>query len=242
MSAASDKYEQDVAKYVNSIPGVTAIRPPGDTAYADVKMTYKSITTWMEVKMNHTDNLSNPRVFYKNGKWGTTYDTPAAKNTVEILNSSSLARQFIANISKFSGIPLFKIKIPTTKSGLKEDGAVPLDVMKAYFEQPSVNRYIANQQNYNLGNVVTEHYTKGKAEPAYYMQAGDDFYLISQTDPLKLTQVHNVPTLSGFGDFKVRVSTRSEFYEVQAEIKITKMPNSQFSLKPGTKKKNPFMV
>lgn len=242
MSAASDKYERDVAKYVNSIPGVTAIRPPGDTAYADVKMTYKSITTWMEVKMNHTDNLSNPRVFYKNGKWGTTYDTPAAKTAVEILNSSSLARQFIVNISKFSGIPLFKIKIPTTKSGLKEDGAVPLNVMKAYFDQPSVNRYITNQQNYNLGNVVTEHYTKGKAEPAYYMQAGDDFYLISQTDPLKLTRVHDVPTLSGFGDFKVRVSTRSEFYEVQAEIKITKMPNSQFSLKPGTKKKNPFMV
>ena len=242
MSAASDKYEQDVAKYVNSIPGVTAIRPPGDTAYADVKMTYKKTTTWMEVKMNHTDNLSNPRVFYKNGKWATTYDTPAAKQAVEILNSSSFAKQFISSISKFSGIPLHKIRIPTTKGGLKEEGAVPLDVMKAYFDQPSVNRYIANQQNYNLGKVVTEHYTKGKAEPAYYMQAGDDFQLISKKDPLKLTSTHRVPVLSGFGDFKVRVATRSEFYEVQAEIKITKMPDSDYSLKPGTKKKNPFMV
>jgi hypothetical protein len=70
------------------------------------------------------------------------------------------------------------------------------------------------------------------------MQAGDDFYLISKTNPLKLT---GVPLLSGSGDFKVRVATRSEFYEVQAEIKIKKMPNSKYSVAPGTKKTNPFM-
>ena len=242
MSATSDKYEQDVAKYVNSLPGVVAVRPPGDTAYADVKVTYAQKTSWMEVKMNHTDNLSNPRVYYKNGKWATTYDTPAAHAAVEILNKSSFAKQFISNIAKFAGIPINKIKIPTTKGGLREDGAVSLETMKQYFDQPNINRYIANQENYNLGKVVTEHYTKGKAEPAYYMQAGDDFYLISKTDPFKLTRANRVPLLAGFGDFKVRVSTRSEFYEVQAEIKITKMPNSDYSLKPGTRKKNPFMV
>lgn len=49
------------------------------------------------------------------------------------------------------------------------------------------------------------------------MQAGDDFYRISKTDPLKLG--NDIPLLAGKGDFKVRVSTRSEFYEVQAEIK-----------------------
>lgn len=240
MSSASDKYEQDVAKYINSIPGVTAFRPAVSTEYADVKVTYNAKTTWFEVKMNHTDNLSNPRVFFSNGKWKTTYTTPAAKQAVDILNASPFSRQFINNISSFSGIPPYKIKLPTTKSGLKEDGAVPLDVMKQYFSQPNVNRYIANQQNYNLGKLVTEHYTEGKKEPAYYMQAGDDFYLISKADPLKLG--YRIPTLSGFGDFKVRVSTRSEFYEIQAEIKITKMPNSDFSLKPGTRKKNPFLV
>jgi hypothetical protein len=110
--------------------------------------------------------------------------------------------------------------------------------MKAYFDQPSINRYIANEENYNLGDVVTEHYTIGKAEPAYYMQAGDDFYMISKKNPLK---IKGVPVLSGSGDFKVRVATRSEFYEVQAEIKIKKMPNSKFSVAPGTKKQNPFL-
>jgi hypothetical protein len=102
-----------------------------------------------------------------------------------------------------------------------------------------VNRYIANKANMDLGKVVTEHYTEGKAEPAYYMQAGDDFYRISNKDPFKLGST--IPLLSGKGDFKVRVATRSEFYEVQAEIKIAHMPDSKYSVKPGTRKKNPFL-
>lgn len=239
MSAASDKYEQDVASNINRIPGVVAVRPPGDTAYADVKVTFNRTTSWVEVKMNHTDNLSNPRVYYHSGKWQTTYTTPSAKAAVDILNDDPKTQQFIKDIAKFSGIPVKSIKIPTTKSGLNEPGAVPLEVMKRYFSQPGVNRYIANKENMNLGKVVTEHYTKGKAEPAYYMQAGDDFYRISTKDPFKLGQ--KIPVLSGSGDFKVRVSTRSEFYEVQAEIKIMNMPSSVFSVKPGTNKKNPFL-
>jgi hypothetical protein len=91
----------------------------------------------------------------------------------------------------------------------------------------------------NLGKVVTDHYTKGKTEPAYYMQAGDDFYMISNANPFKLNS--RIPLLSGTGDFKVRIGTRTEFYEVQAEIKIKTMPNSLYSLKPGTKKLNPFL-
>lgn len=239
MSAASDKYEKDVADNVNKIPGVDAIRPPGDTAYADVKITYKKVTSWMEVKMNHTDNLSNPRVYYENGMWKTTYKTPSAKAAVDILNKDPKTAKFIKDIAKFSGIPAKILKIPTTKGGLKEEGAVPLHIMKKYFEQPSVNRYIANSENMDLGKIVTEHYTKGKAEPAYYMQAGDDFYRISNKDPFKLGAT--IPLLSGRGDFKVRVATRSEFYEVQAEIKIAQMPNSKYSLKPGTNKTNPFL-
>lgn len=239
MSAASDKYEKDVADNVNKIPGIKATRPPGDTAYADVKITKNSVTSWMEVKMNHTDNLSNPRVYYEKGMWKTTYKTPSAKAAVDILNKDPKTKKFLQDISKFSGIPLKSLKIPTTKGGLKEEGAVPLATMKKYFDQPSVNRYIANSANMDLGKVVTQHYTEGKAAPAYYMQAGDDFYRISNTDPLKLGA--SIPLLAGRGDFKVRIATRSEFYEVQAEIKIAQMPDSKFSVKPGTKKKNPFI-
>jgi len=243
MSAASDKYEKDVADNINSIPGVTATRPPGATDLSDVKITSynnrRIDKVWVEVKMSHTDNLSNPRVFYSDGKWQSTYKTPAAAEAVKILNSSAKAKQFIKDISKYSGIPEKVIKIPTSKGGLNEPGAVPLHVMKSYFSQSNVNRYIANEPGMNLGALVTRHYLEGKREPAYYMQAGDDFYMIGKGNPLGLNTA--IPVLSGEGDFKVRVSTRSQFYEVQAEIKITKMPDSKYSVKPGTAKKNPFL-
>lgn len=238
MSAASDKFEKDVAKNINRLPGLKATRPSVGTEYSDVLLEYKGKKHWVEVKMSHTDNLSNPRVYYEKGKWKTTYTTPAAKHTVDILNKSRQAKAFIKAISKFSGIPEKSISIPTTKSGLKVPGAVPLKVMKAFFDQPNITRYIANEEDYDLGAVVTEHYTIGKAEPAYYMQAGDDFYMVSKTNPLG---IKGLPVLTGKGDFKVRVATRSEFYEVQAEIKIKKMPDSSFSVAPNTSKKNPFL-
>jgi hypothetical protein len=242
MSAASDAFEKKVADGINKLKGYTSTRPSVSTGYSDVKITKNPIDSkqyWLEVKMNHTDNLSNPRVYYHSGKWQTTYTTPAAKATVDVLNKSPQAKAFILAISKFAKIPVSKIKIPTTKSGLKEDGAVPLEVMRKYFDQPGINRYIANKENYDLGKLVTEHYTIGKTEPAYYMQAADDFYLISNKNPLNLDT--KIPVLKGKGDFKVRVSTRSEFYEVQAEIKISSMPNSNYSVLLGTKKINPLL-
>lgn len=239
MSAASDRHERMVAESINRMPGITAERPSVGTDYPDVRVSYKGVTTWVEVKMSHTDNLSNPRVFYAGGKWDTTYDTPAAKAAVDILNDSKQTEDFIKSIAKFSGIPLKSIKIPTTKGGLKEEGAVPLHVMKQYFSQPGINRYIANKENFNLGKVVTDHYIFGKAQPAYYMQAGDDFYRISNKDPFKLG--NSIPLLTGKGDFKVRIGTRSEFYEVQAEIKIMDMSDSKYSVLPNTKKLNPFL-
>lgn len=239
MSARSDKFEIDVANNIDKFPGITALRPRVGTEYADVLMEFNRKKTWLEVKMSHTDNLSNPRVFYKHGKWDTTYKTPSAKKAVDILNKSSQTLRFLEDLSKFSDIPLDDIKIPTTKGGLKENGAVPLEIMKKYFSQSNINRYIATEENMNMGSIVTEHYTKGKKEPAYYMQAGDDFYRISKKDPFNIGI--KIPELSGVGDFKVRVATRSQFYEVQAEMKIKKMPNSLYSLKPDTKKKNPFL-
>ncbi len=236
-SAASDKYEKAVADNLNKMKGVNAERPRVSTKYSDVKITLDGgETSWLEVKMNHTDNLTNPRIYFDGNKWDTTYTMAAAKKAVEIMNKSQDAKDFVTAISKFSGIK--KPILPTTKSGLKDKNAIPLDVMKEYFAQPGINRYIAALPNVDLGAVVTDHYLNGKAEPAYYMQAGDDFYMIGRTNPLKLPK--DIPLLSGSGPFKVRIATRSAFYEIQAEVKIAKMPDSPYSLMPGTRKKNPF--
>lgn len=242
MSASSDKYERDLAVNMDRLikqvdPDGSAERPSVSAAYADVRINMHGKKTWCEVKMNHTDNLANPRIFYAEGKWQTTYTTPAAAFTVKVMNSSGKASKFVKDISEFAGIDPKKVIIPTNIGGLRLPNAVPLVAMKSFFS--GGGRYIAHEENINLGEVVTNHYTLGKAEPAYYMQAGDDFYMISNKNPLGLS---GIPLLKGEGDFKVRVSTRSAFYEIQAEIKIKKMPISDFSVMPGTRKSDPFIT
>jgi len=235
-SAKSDQYEKTVADHINNLNGMIADRPKVSAKYADVKIERDGNETWLEVKMNHTDNLSNPRIFFDGSKWDTTYNTPAAKFAVKLINASQQTKDFIESIAKFSGIK--NPKIPTTKSGLKDPSAIPLSVMKKYFAQPGINRYIMSVADINLGKLVTDHYLLGKAEPAHYMQAADDFYMIGKSNPLKAPK--DVPVLSGVGPFRIRIATRSQFYEVQAEVKITQMPFSKYSLKPGSSKKNPF--
>lgn len=242
MSARSDAYERMVAKSINQIVGIRAIRPRADVRFADVRITADRVKTWLEVKMTHTANLSNPRMFYRGRRWHTTYKTPAAHHAVGLLNQSIETKTFVRNLASFSGIPESAIKIPTAKGGLSEHNAVPYETMVAFFEQiPAANKYIANVANRNLGQIVTEHYILGKQEPAHYMQAGDDFYMISERNPFKLSR--NIPLLKGVGDFRVRISfiQAQRFYEVQGEIKIKNMPRSTFSVLPTSRKHNPFV-
>ncbi len=126
----------------------------------------------------------------------------------------------------------------SSETVLKIPGAVPLHVIKMYFDQTS-NKYILNVPNFPIGKMVTDHYTIGKKEPAYYLQAGDDFYMIGDKNPLHLN--HKIPVLSGMGELKVRFSIRSKQYEIQAEIKLKSIDkHSDFSVAPNTKKQNPF--
>jgi hypothetical protein len=235
---AADKYELDVAEYITGF-GIDAARPKVSSKYSDVLITHNGKKVWLEVKMNHTDNLGNTRVFFDGKKWDASPEksgglSPLKQFCVDTLNGSSDAKKFIQDLAEFANMR--DIKIPTTLGGLKDSKAVPLDVMKKFFQ--SRNRYILKTASMDMGKLVTAHYLEGKAEPAYYMQAGDDFYMIGKKNPLGVP--NDVPVLSGTGEFKMRVSTRSRFYEVQPEVKILKMPNSKYSLKPGTKKKNPF--
>ena len=241
-SKASDAFEFSVAEAIDSISdNIKADRPSVGTQFADVLVTVDGQTSWLEVKMNSTDNLSNPRVFYNGKSWDTTYKTPTAKYAVDLLNGSSDAQKFIAEIAQFSGIA--SPVLPTTKGGLKDPNAVPLEVMREFVEGRG-GRYIASENNIDIGALVTQHYTAGKAEPANYMQSGDSFYLIGGADPFGLNAANGggIPTLGGAGDFKMRVSTRSSFYEIQAEVKIKKFDpaSSPYSALGGSKKKNPF--
>jgi len=244
MSASSDKYEKDVSDYLDGIDGVTAQRPKVSTKYADVLVNFGRNKTWVEVKMNHTDNLGNTRVSYVDGKWTAAAPLdPVKKFAIEYLTNDRQTQQFLKDIAAFAGIKDWKkMTVPSTQGLLKNKNAVPYQKMKEYMSTRA--QYILDVPNVDLGQLVTRHYLEGKAEPAHYMQASDDFYMIGKSNPLGLPT--DIPELGKkgqcMGSFKMRIGIRGSkpFYEIQPEIKISNMPSSPYSVKPGTKKKNPF--
>jgi hypothetical protein len=237
MSAKTDKLELDVARWINRTSEIVATRPNTSVSFSDVWLSKEGYDpVWLEVKTNHEDNLVNPRVFF-DGTWQTTYTSPSAKVTVELLNNNWSTKQFIKQLSAFAEIPEDKLKIATSKAQFKGDPyLVPVSVLKEYFEVAADNRYIANVVAYDIGALVTQDLN---ARNVHYLQAGDDFYVVGNENPLHLRD--EIPPFLGDGDFKVRVSTRSNFSEVQAELKLYYLPKSQFSAKPDTDKRNPFI-
>jgi hypothetical protein len=235
-SETSDAYERSVATHLRR-QGIDAERPSVGTEYSDIRVTHNGKTSWIEVKMNHSDNLANPRFFFDGKSWDTTYSTPIARYTVEVLNSSSQAKEFVKGLRTLTGNK--NLILPTTLSGLRNENAVPLDTMIEYVSNRPMSRYILKQDNVDLSSLVSQHYIQGKAEPAYYLQAGDDFYKLSNNNPLKLP--NNVPQFKGTGSLNVRVSTRSKFYEIQLEAKVNNMASSPYSIMPNTHKLNPFV-
>lgn len=239
MSAKTDQYEIQVAKWINKTSEtISAVRPKAAPAFSDIYLSKPDYPpVWLEVKSNHGDNLVNPRVYY-DGQWKTTYQSYSANVTVHLLNTNRDTKQFIKSLAEFAEIPVDQLKIPTSKtqfSGMS--GVVSVDTLKEYFEVAAPNRYIANVVSYDIGSLVTRDYLE-RDHPVSYIQIEDDFYMIGDANPLELPK--DIPIIEGYGDFKVRVSTRSEFSEVQAELKIDSVTYSQYSCMPGTHKINPF--
>lgn len=248
-SAKSDKYEVDIANEISKVDGFSAKRPKVDSTYSDILITDEASgrDVWMEVKMNHSDNLGNPRASYDGVKW-VSARKPGEKSPLKdyieaFLNKSKEVKQFVKDLEEYTGIK--NVEIPTNKgskskgTGLFAKNAVPKDVLQEFLSKRPNKQYIVSEDKVDLGSLVTGHYLLGKSEPAYYMQAGDDFYMIGNDNPLRLAG--DIPLLSGIGPFRMRVSIRSGFYEIQPEIKIAKMPDSKYSVKPGSKKINPFL-
>lgn len=249
MSAPSDKYEHDVAENINgAIKGLVAERPRVSTSYPDVRVEYGSFTgskaVWVEVKMNHTDNLMNPRFSYINGAWeaGASYKSPATDKLDVIFNKSKEAQDWITGLKKFLVANDFKGDIrhltlySTTTERKSDKNTVSLDLMKKYLKTLP-NKNICKISSINVGELATLHYLKGKAAVAYYVSAGDDFYQFGRANPLKIPKV---PVFAGTNDVVFRIGDRSSNFEIMAEVKLKHIANSPYSVKPGTSKPNPF--
>ncbi len=246
MSAKSDKFEEEIAFSINLVEGIKASRPKVSTKYADVKVEYGNVTTWIEVKENHSAQLGTPRFYYESQKsalnmlkgWKST--SVGVELIVNELNKQKTVADFVKGIASSSGIPLKDLKMYSTKGGVKKFGSVPYNKFIKYAKTLK-DQYIMRVPNFNIGKVVDNLY-HNKQEPAYYMQSGDDFYRIGENDPFNFG--NDVPLIKGMGELIVRFSPRTSkgYYEFMTELKIPrgKWPHSKYSFKPGTKKLNPF--
>lgn len=205
------------------------------THFSDVLIFADSKKVWLEVKMTHNANLGNPRCYFDGNKWNSSSKSPLASYITEAMNRSDQVEEFLNDLRYF--VRRKNIKISTTRGGLKEKEAVSLLEINDFFSLLET-KYIFIQEEVDLGSIVEQHYVFGKSEPVYYMQASNDFYLISLKNPLNLPE--DIPRISGFGDLKVRISSRSKFYEVQPEIKIKSMVESKYSVFDVSGKINPF--
>lgn len=240
-SRASDQFEINVAKSLKDM-GYDASRPKVDSTYSDVLVKHQGKKVWIEVKMNHTDNLGNTRASWDGSKWVSAPEKKGPlkgkMGPLKVYIANMLkkhASKFVAEITKATG----KKKLNTNIGPQKNDpDTVNHEEMKAYMAKQK-DQYIVTVPNQDLGEVVRAHYAKGgKTETTYYLQAADDFYRLSNEDPLGVAA--DVPMFAGKGDFRMRVGIRSKQYEIQPEVKVKTMASSPYSIKPGTKKKNPF--
>lgn len=249
MTAKSDEYERKIAKEIDKINGITAIRPATSVHYSDVKVTKGNSIAWVEVKMNVTDNLINTRFRY-DGKWSSTNIGNGATFMVSRLNKSEISKEFIKNLSKYIQVSESDIIIPTTKSSITNKNSPSRDSFKKFFKENGKysfagrkTQYIYKESNLDVADIVINHYGSGKQEHADYIQIGDNFYRLSHNNnPLNVS--NKVPLISGTGSFNVRVSFPGLGYEIQPEVKFYKSSfvESKYSLHPGTKKLNPFFA
>ena len=256
MSAASDKYEKDVAENIhNSSPkSLKASRPKVSTSYPDVLVEYGSYKgtergIYIEVKMNHTDNMMNPRFQYTNGKWEVipSYMSDATAKLAEIFNDSKEAQDWIKGLKKYlieknwSG-DINKMALhSTTTARNTNNNSVPLATMKGYLRSlPTKN--VCKVPNVDVGDLATLHYLKGKAATAYYLSSGDDFYQFGNKNPLKIPNVPEFKSAAGTNQVVLRIGDRSSNFEIQAEVKVKTLAKSIYSVKPGSTKQNPFKL
>ena len=213
-----------------------------------MKLTYNSNVSWMEIKCNHSDNLASTRVFW-NGpekKWdvslGKTGMNPIKQKMMEVLNEGEGKEQaddFLEKICQLTGKQKYQLIIPTNKSQLKSEYSVTFDQLKEY-HQTYENQYFVKIDKVDIGPIISEQYSFGKAAPVGYLQVADDFYALA--DCFSLKKRYNIPDFESVGSFNFRFLFREtkRWIELIPELKSKEYTPSPFSCLNYKEKINPF--
>ena len=191
----SDKFETKIAgnvkKFIdenkNLHPAIASLHVEHSTEedskyYSDVNVTNGKNNIWIEVKLNKYANLGGPSFKYENGQWTcstTDEDDPLTKYYLSVLENNS---------GTF---------IDFCKEKLGNDFVLPRDlpdVMDAWKSAGLIEdtdndvQFITNKiELTDFGDTISRFYATGKMERVYYIQIGDELYIVDpKYNPLAL--------------------------------------------------------
>lgn len=182
---------------------------------------------WVEVKKDKYANLGGFSYKFKDNKWSTTTldeSNPLAKLYLKIIDENS--KDFIDFCMKY----LKKEDIELPKD-LNEQLLKKWKQSKSISDTENETQFISNKVEINdFGLVISKFYQTAKIEPVYYIQVGDDLYIIDKEfNPLNLKTKDNNPLKSledvyklGRVQFRVKAFDKDgkKYFSITQDIKI----------------------
>ena len=150
MPSKADLYEIDVASAIDdALPeGYSAERPKVSSKFSDILIEGPK-TSWVEVKMNHTDNLHNIRYFYDDGMWQVKREakSPATDALLKQINKSPNINDWVSKMAAYMaenhGFDPDKLSIYSTKSERSQPHSVSVEQMKEYLATQPTNNILS---------------------------------------------------------------------------------------------------
>ena len=154
--------------------------------YSDVRVSNPANgkNVWIEVKLNKYSDYGNPSFKYQDGQWSCTTseeEDPLAGFFLKAISDNT--EKFISFCKDFLGTE--DIKLPTDLTP---------ELVQAWKDSGSVDdtendtQFITEKIRIDgFGEMISRYYSSQKLEPVYYIQVGDDLYLIDRKyNPLDL--------------------------------------------------------
>jgi hypothetical protein len=227
---------------MSNIPSyVKSFHMGNDSNYSDIKISKDNVETFIEVKMSDAQ-LGTPRIKYHNNTWSGITENKITEYACNKINTDSYCKTITNRLSevhyeKYNIKPTYigyKIKHYTNKEICPY--MINYDTMKKVLVDDYKNQTLLYDESSDSLKCVIEYYLEKKAS---FMQIGDNFYKLSNENNFTHQEV---PMLSGTSYCKIRATFRKSkrWIEIFPTIKFRKLEESEYSLKPNTKKKNPF--
>ena len=154
--------------------------------YSDVEVTNpgNGKNVWFEVKLNKYACLGGPSYRFKDGKWTCTTtdgEDELSKLYLDALEKGSVKFiSFCRNYLKTDDISIPKDLTPELIQAWKDSGSVEDTENDVQFITDKVPLE-------GFGEKIAEYYKTAKLEPVYYMQVGDELYIVDpERNPLGL--------------------------------------------------------